>query len=149
MLLGLARAITLGSKSRRTYGHILLSHLRLPQPGGPGSRIYISQEQGGPVIPRALGSLFVASYDSRGYGGGILTRLHTGQQGTKTRKRELTSGDIYRLVPTTSQYTAQRLSTYAHTDQQPSQCICGIANELLIILSTFLFSSAYVDGINE
>jgi hypothetical protein len=25
----------------------------------------------------ALGSLFVASYDSRGYGGGIRTRLHT------------------------------------------------------------------------
>jgi hypothetical protein len=29
--------------------------------------------------PRALGSLFVASYDSQGCGGGILTRLHTGQ----------------------------------------------------------------------
>jgi hypothetical protein len=26
---------------------------------------------------RALGSLFVASYDSQGYGGGILTHLHT------------------------------------------------------------------------
>jgi hypothetical protein len=40
-------------KSRRTRDHILLSHLRL------------------------LGSLFVASYDSQGYGGGILTHLHT------------------------------------------------------------------------
>jgi hypothetical protein len=50
LLLGLARAVTLGSKSRRAHGHILLSHLRLPQPGGPGSRIYIPQEQGGPVI---------------------------------------------------------------------------------------------------
>jgi hypothetical protein len=30
-------AVTLGSKSRRTRGHILLSHLRLPQPGGPGT----------------------------------------------------------------------------------------------------------------
>jgi hypothetical protein len=29
------------------------------------------------VHPRALGSLFVASYDSQGYGGVILTRLHT------------------------------------------------------------------------
>jgi hypothetical protein len=29
LLLGLARAVTLGSKSRRTHGHILLSHLRL------------------------------------------------------------------------------------------------------------------------
>jgi hypothetical protein len=41
----------LGSKSRRTHGHILLSHLRLPQPRGPGSRIYVPREQGGPVIP--------------------------------------------------------------------------------------------------
>jgi hypothetical protein len=44
LLLDLARAATLGSKFRRTHGHILLSHLRLPQPGGPGSRIYIPQE---------------------------------------------------------------------------------------------------------
>jgi hypothetical protein len=29
--------------------------------------------------PRALGSFFVASYDSQGYGWGILTRLHTGK----------------------------------------------------------------------
>jgi hypothetical protein len=28
------------------------------------------------LYPRALGSNFVASYDSQGYGGGILTRLH-------------------------------------------------------------------------
>jgi hypothetical protein len=27
------------SKSRRTHGNILLSHLRLPQPAGPGPRI--------------------------------------------------------------------------------------------------------------
>jgi hypothetical protein len=50
LLLGLARAVTLGPKSRRTPGHILLSHLRLLQPGGPDSRIYIPQEQSGPVI---------------------------------------------------------------------------------------------------
>jgi hypothetical protein len=41
LLLGLARAVILGSMSRRTHDHILLSHTRLPQPGGPGSRIYI------------------------------------------------------------------------------------------------------------
>jgi hypothetical protein len=49
MLLGLAKAVTLGSEFRRTQDHILLSHLRLPQPGGPGPLIYISQEQCGPV----------------------------------------------------------------------------------------------------
>jgi hypothetical protein len=30
------------------------------------------------LYPRALGSLFLASYDSQGSGGVILTRLHTG-----------------------------------------------------------------------
>jgi hypothetical protein len=30
------------------------------------------------IYPRALGSLSVASYDSHGYGGGILSLLHTG-----------------------------------------------------------------------
>jgi hypothetical protein len=55
LLLGLARAVTLRSKSRRTHGHILLSHLRLPQPGGPGPRIYIPQEEGVLVIPPGTG----------------------------------------------------------------------------------------------
>jgi hypothetical protein len=43
--------ITQWSESCRTRNHTLLSHPRLPQPGGPGSRIYITQKQGGPVIP--------------------------------------------------------------------------------------------------
>jgi hypothetical protein len=30
------------------------------------------------LCPQAPGSLFVASYDTQGYGGGILSRLHTG-----------------------------------------------------------------------
>jgi hypothetical protein len=51
LLLGLARVVALESKSRRTHGHILLSHMRLPHPGRPGPRIYIPQKQGGPVIP--------------------------------------------------------------------------------------------------
>jgi hypothetical protein len=58
LLLGLARAVILGSKSRRTHGHILLSLMRLSQPGGPGSRIYIPQEQGGLVIPPGTGFPF-------------------------------------------------------------------------------------------
>jgi hypothetical protein len=43
------------SESRRIGNQTLLSHLRLRQPGGPGSRIYIPQEQGGPVIPLGTG----------------------------------------------------------------------------------------------
>jgi hypothetical protein len=79
LFLVLPRAVTLGSKSRRTHDHLLLSHLRLPQPGGPGPCIYIPQKQGGPVISPGTGFPFVASYDSQGCGGGILTRLHTGK----------------------------------------------------------------------
>jgi hypothetical protein len=74
LLLGLTRAITLGSKSHRTQDHILLSHLRLPNLEGQISpRNRVAQ-----LYPRALGSLFVASYDSQDYGGDILTRLHVG-----------------------------------------------------------------------
>jgi hypothetical protein len=43
------------TQSLRTRNNTLLSHLRLPQPGGPGSRIYIPQEQGGPAIPPGTG----------------------------------------------------------------------------------------------
>jgi hypothetical protein len=74
--------ITQWSESLRTRNHTLLSHLRLPQPRGTGSRIYIPQEQGGPVIPpQALGSLYVASYDSQSYGGGIVTLREPGGPG--------------------------------------------------------------------
>jgi hypothetical protein len=52
MLLGLASAVFLGSESLGTHDHILLSHIGT--------------------------SLFVASYDSQGRGGGIRPRLHTG-----------------------------------------------------------------------
>jgi hypothetical protein len=47
--------ITQWSESLRTRNHTLLSHLTLPQPGGPGSRIYIPQEQDSPVIPPGIG----------------------------------------------------------------------------------------------
>jgi hypothetical protein len=50
-----------------------------PQPGGPGPRIYIPQEQCGPVYPKALDYLFVAFYDSQGNGGGVRPSLHTGK----------------------------------------------------------------------
>jgi hypothetical protein len=42
--------ITQSSESRRARIHILLSHMRLSQPGGPGSSIYIPHENGGLVI---------------------------------------------------------------------------------------------------
>jgi hypothetical protein len=59
LLLELASAVPLWSESRGTQEHILLSKfLRLPQHGGPGPRIYIPQEQGGPDISPGTGFLF-------------------------------------------------------------------------------------------
>jgi hypothetical protein len=62
----------LESHRTHTYVYILLSHLRLSQPGGPGPPIYITQEQDSSVTPPGTGFNFVASYDSQGYGGSIL-----------------------------------------------------------------------------
>jgi hypothetical protein len=47
--------ITQWSVLLRTRNNTILSHLRFPQPGVPGSRIYIPQEQGGPVIHPGTG----------------------------------------------------------------------------------------------
>jgi hypothetical protein len=41
------------------------------------------------LYPPALGSLFVASYDSQGYGEVILTRLQMGVQGVMSQQTEL------------------------------------------------------------
>jgi hypothetical protein len=51
--------VPLGSESRGTQDHILLSQfLILPQPRGLGPRIYIPQEQGDPDIPPGTGFHF-------------------------------------------------------------------------------------------
>jgi hypothetical protein len=52
------REITHWYDSSRTRNHTWLSHLRLLQLGGPDPRVYIFQEQGGPVIPRGTGFPF-------------------------------------------------------------------------------------------
>jgi hypothetical protein len=84
----ISSAIPQWSESRRTRNHTLMSHLRLPQHGGPGSRIYIPQELGGPVIPPGTGFplrhlLRFAPYDSQGYGAGILTFTLPGVTGPR------------------------------------------------------------------
>jgi hypothetical protein len=43
---------------RDSWAYFIASDSRLPQPGGPGPRIYIPQEQGGPVKPLDTGFPF-------------------------------------------------------------------------------------------
>jgi hypothetical protein len=92
LLLALASTVILGSESRGTHGHILLSQIlespilvgQVPVFIFPRNRVFR-------LYPQALGSLFVASYDSQGYGGGIRPRLHTGfssNPGTGFRESE-------------------------------------------------------------
>jgi hypothetical protein len=45
---------------------------------------------------QALGFLFVASYDSQGYGGGIRTRLHEGKILTKIKVKVTLRLAVYR-----------------------------------------------------
>jgi hypothetical protein len=76
LLLVLARTVILGSESRGTHGHILLFQIRdshnlegqVPVFRTPRYR-----------VAQALDSLFVSSYNSQGYGGGIRTCLHMGK----------------------------------------------------------------------
>jgi hypothetical protein len=44
--------------SRDSWPYFIVSDSTLPQPGGPGPRIYIPQEQGSPVIPPGTGFPF-------------------------------------------------------------------------------------------
>jgi hypothetical protein len=57
---GFASAVTLRFESRGTHDHILLSQIRDSyKPGGPGPRMYIPQEQGGPIILPGTGFHFL------------------------------------------------------------------------------------------
>jgi hypothetical protein len=84
--MGLSFTIAAGPRQRshsqfrvtRDSSHFIVTGAKLPQPGGPGPRSYIPQEQGGPVTTPRHWVPFVVSYDSQGYGGGIRSRLHTG-----------------------------------------------------------------------
>jgi hypothetical protein len=65
--------ITQWSESLRTLNHTLLSHLRLPNLEGQVPVFISPRNRVAQLCPRALGSLYVVSYDSQGCGGGILT----------------------------------------------------------------------------
>jgi hypothetical protein len=57
---------------RDWWPYFTVSASRLPQHWGPGPRIYVPRNGVAQWDPQALGSLFVVSYDSQGYG--VLTR---------------------------------------------------------------------------
>jgi hypothetical protein len=79
LLLTFASAVILGSESRGTHDHILQSQIRDSSNLEGQVTVLISPMHSvDQLYPRALGSLFVSSYDSQGYAGGIRSSLHTG-----------------------------------------------------------------------
>jgi hypothetical protein len=81
LLLVLASAVILRSGSRETHDYIILSQIRdSPNLEGQVPMFISARNRVVQLYPQALGSHFVASHDSQGYGGGIRPRLHTGYQ---------------------------------------------------------------------
>jgi hypothetical protein len=77
LLLVLASAVILESEPRETLGHILLSQIRDSSSLEDQVPLFISSSHRvAHLYPQALGSFFVVSYDSQGYGVSIWTRLH-------------------------------------------------------------------------
>jgi hypothetical protein len=77
LLLVLASAVILRSESRGTHDHILLSQIRGSTNLEGQVPVFIStRNRLARLYPQALGFLFVASYASQGYVGGIRPRLH-------------------------------------------------------------------------
>jgi hypothetical protein len=64
--------------SQDSWQYFNLLGSRLPQRGGPGHRIYISQEHDGPVMPPGTGFSFHCVLWLSGLRWGIRTRLHKG-----------------------------------------------------------------------
>jgi hypothetical protein len=78
LLLVFASTDILGSGPRGTRDHSLLSQIRGSHNLEGHVPVFISpRNRMAQLYPQALGSLFVAPYDSQGYGGGIRNHLHT------------------------------------------------------------------------
>jgi hypothetical protein len=76
---GLASAVFLGSESHGVRDHILLSQIRDSSSLEGQLPLLIPRKRVAQLYAQALDSLFVASFDSQGYDGGIRPSLHTPQ----------------------------------------------------------------------
>jgi hypothetical protein len=85
LLLALASAVILMSKSRGIHDQILLFQIRDSSNLEGQVPVFISpRSRVARLYPQEMGSLSVAFYDSRDYSGGIRTRLHTDYSLLKT-----------------------------------------------------------------
>jgi hypothetical protein len=111
LLLSLTSVVILGSESCVTHDHILVPQIR-DSPNLEGQvAVFISlRNRVVQLYPQAMGSFFVNSYDSQGYGGGIRSRLHTGIE-------------IWlQMLTETSYNTSERPRT-----ERPFHCFCFLS----------------------
>jgi hypothetical protein len=98
LLLVLANAFIFRSEYRRAHDHILLFQNRdSPPPGGPGSRIYIPEEERGSVIAPDTGFHFLRLLQFSGLLWIYSTRLHTGYPSPLESLKNL-HGSLYELA---------------------------------------------------
>jgi hypothetical protein len=89
---GPRQRIILRSESRGNHDHNLLSQFRgFPNMEGQVPVFISPRNRVARLYPQVLGSLFVASYVSQGYGGGTQPRLHTGS--------ELVNLTVFKITP--------------------------------------------------
>jgi hypothetical protein len=92
LLLVLASAVILRSGSHGTHDHILISQFRDSANLEGQVPVFISpRNRVARLYTQALRSIFVVSYDSQGYGGGIRTRVNMSFQVLESYKQYLKS----------------------------------------------------------
>jgi hypothetical protein len=103
MLLALVSVVIPRSESRGVSDHILLSQIRdSPNLEGQAPVFISPRNRVAQLYSQALGSLFVASYESQGYCGGIQTHLHAGCCRLYLRSRNKNSELTQQRTPTTT-----------------------------------------------
>jgi hypothetical protein len=95
LLLALVKAVILRSESGGTHGHIfIVSNSNFPNLDGKLPLFISPRNRVARLYLQALGSLFIASYDSQGYGGGIRTNLHRGAKNPIANGQALLFRDV-------------------------------------------------------
>jgi hypothetical protein len=148
LLLAIASAVNLRSESRATHDHILLPQNR-NSPNLEGQvPVFIShRHRVAQLHPQALDSLFIASCDLQGYGGGIRPRLHTGIYHSHIKHR---FQQFYCCVsqlphgPRTDHFSAVSPSVRVR-NLLPSNGRCLQSHCLATSLHTTIYTSIYVE----
>jgi hypothetical protein len=132
----LASAVILRFESRGTHDHILVSQIR-DSPNMEGQvHLFISpRNRVAQLYPHALGSLFVTSYDSQGYGGGILPRSSS-TSGLNLYVVEISKGNLsHRLFAITAEAFVARQCCNLHKPLPWKYlCIISLNRALFVVM---------------